>query len=315
MHMNDRCIHGLESLAETLSGCVLTVGNFDGVHIGHQRILRTARSLGDRDGVQVVAMTFDPPPDLVLRPSDPPERIVPLFEKTRLLLGGGCDLVVVVHADRDLLAMPAEDFVEQILIGRFAPTCIVEGPNFFFGRDRSGSIETLRGLADTGRFSLHVVDPVMLELEDESVRVSSTLIRRLILAGKIADAQRCLGREFALFGKIVPGTGRGSKLLGFPTVNLESAQQVTPADGVYAGTAEVAGASYPAAISIGTNPTLGGTDRTVEAYLIDCEGDFKGQDLVLRFVVRIREQLRLDSIETLKRQINKDVQRVREILK
>ncbi len=194
--MNDRCIHGLESLPASVRGCVLTIGNFDGVHIGHQRILQTARSLGDQEGAAVVAMTFDPPPDLVLRPHDAPHRITPSKERIRLLLECGSDRVVSVLTDKQFLTTTPQDFIENILVARFAPKHVVEGQNFFFGHKRSGNVETLAEASDRGGFRLHVVDPVMLELGDDPTRISSTLIRSLILTGQIVDVDVGRWRDF-----------------------------------------------------------------------------------------------------------------------
>jgi riboflavin kinase/FMN adenylyltransferase len=162
---------------------------------------------------------------------------------------------------------------------------------------------------------MHVVDPVTLDFPAGRAGVSSTLIRSFVEAGAIDEASRCLGREFCLFGRVVPGAGRGSKVLGFPTVNLQIQQQVVPGDGVYAGKAALAGQEFPAAISIGCNPTFGGEQRTVEAFLIGAKGDLQGSRMALRFVRRIGEQRRFKSAEALKAQIAKDVQRVREIIK
>ena len=292
---------------------MLTIGNFDGVHLGHQRIIQTARSVADAEGLPVVAMTFEPPPDAALRPEHLPRRITPPEARTRLLLEAGCDYVVIVPVDRELLTTTAENFIQQIVVKRFAPKHIVEGANFFFGRQRSGTVETLSEAAPAGGFEMHLVEPVTVELPQGRSRIASTLIRSLIEAGHVADAARCLGRQFALFGRVVPGSGLGRQL-GFPTINLELSEQACPADGVYAGKALLPAGQYPAAVSIGANPTLAVERRTVEAFLIDAQGDFYDQQAALHFLQRIRDQKRFDDIESLKDQIAKDVQRVRETL-
>ena len=312
--MDNRCLQGLGALPESIRGCVLTIGNFDGVHLGHQKIIATAGPLADKIDAPVVAVTFEPPPELALRPESSPQRITPAAQKRRLLLEAGCDFIVTLTADRELLAITPADFIEQTVVKRLAPSHIVEGRNFFFGRGRSGNIDTLRDASASGGFETHVVEPVMIGLPMGERRISSSLVRSLILAGRIDQARRCLGRQFALFGAVVPGTGRGKKLLGFPTINLDTGQQVIPADGVYAGRAELADSVYPAAISIGASPTLGGTGRSVEAFLIDAEGDFLGLEAKLNFVELIGEQQKLAGVEALRRQIVKDVTRVREII-
>ena len=318
---DERCITGLESLPAGVRGCVLTIGNFDGVHRGHRRIVETARELARAEGTVVAALTFEPPPDLVLRPDDAPERVVPPAVKGRLLREAGCNWVVTARTDRALLSLTPEEFVGQIIIRNFAPKHVVEGPDVFFGCMRSGNAETLRLAAAAGGFCMHVVDPVMLDITSGSSKVSSTLIRSLVEAGCVEDVRHCLGRDFALFGKVVSGTGRGRKLLGVPTVNLDTQQQVVPADGIYAGKAAIAGRDYLAAITIGCNPTFGGTRRSIEAFLMDmpaeqaaAKGSFCGQKISFRFTQRIRGQQKFESAEALRVQIDEDIQRVREIV-
>ncbi|MHC4984047.1 MAG: riboflavin biosynthesis protein RibF [Planctomycetota bacterium] len=311
--MIERLIQGLEAVGEKLRGCVLTVGNFDGVHVGHRRILETARALGEAEGSRVVVLTFDPPPDLVLRPADKPQRLTPHDEKCRLLLAAGADHVVKALSERKLLAMTAEEFVHLVILQRFAPRHLVEGENFFFGRGRSGNIDTLRLTGLRAGYVLHVVEPVLVELPEGPRRISSTLVRRLIAAGRIEDANLCLGRDFALYGRVLAGRGRG-RFLEYPTANVNPGEQICPADGVYAGTAAVAGQRTAAAISIGRKTTFGpGQDRCVEAFLLNARGDYYDEKMALGFKRRLRDQRQFGSAEDLKAQIAKDVERVREI--
>jgi len=313
--MKDRLIKSLENIPKALYGCVLTVGNFDGVHVGHQRIVQRCAELAGRGGCAAVAMTFDPPPDLVLRPGDMPQRITPTDVKAKLLREVGADYVVVATSTASLLEMSPQEFIEQVIIGRFAPSAVVEGENFRFGHGRSGDVETLASDA-AGGFEVHVVEPVTLELPGGPQRVSSTLIRRLISAGDVEAANRCLGGAFVLFGEVIRGTGRGAEQLGFPTANVQTCEQIIPADGVYAGRARCGDDEYLAAISIGTRPTLGSGPRAVEAYLMDLppdRSDFYGRQLALAFEARLRGQAAFDSTADLKAQIAKDVKRVREL--
>lgn len=293
----------------------MTIGNFDGVHVGHRRILQSARTLADAEGTAVVAMTMNPPPDLVLRPSDVPQRISPHDVKCRLLLEAGADWVVTARTDKALLTLSAEEFVDRVIVDRFAPRCVVEGHDFAFGRGRIGNVELLEAIGAERGFTVRVVEAVAAELADRMHRVSSTLIRRLLLAGRIEDANRCLAREFVLYGRVIPGQRRGREL-EFPTANLDTAQQVVPGDGVYAGKSVVGERRFATAVSIGDKPTLGpAQERTVEAFLIGAEGDYYGQSVALSFVRRLRDQLRFDGTEQLRAQIAKDVQAVRAIVK
>jgi riboflavin kinase/FMN adenylyltransferase len=296
---------------DALRGAVLTVGNFDGVHLGHQRILRTARALAHVSSAAVVAMTFEPLPVAILRPDAAPQRLTRWEEKLAQLERAGADAVVRLEADWPLLSLAAEDFVREILVKRIHPSYIVEGPNFGFGRGRAGNVDTLRALASRGGFQVRVVEPYRLELPgDGMVAVSSTLVRRLLAAGRVEDAARCLGRPHALVGQVVHGAGQGRKL-GYPTINLDAAGQMIPAEGVYGGWAEVAGLRRPAAISIGTRPTLGGGELVVEAYVLDEAGDWYATAARLELAARLRGQVRFGSREALTEQIGRDIEQVR----
>lgn len=307
-----RVVHGLEAVGRPLRGGVLTIGNFDGVHRGHRAILQTARSLADAEGRPVTALTFEPPPDLVARPSDEPRRLTPAAQKCALLLEAGADCVVVAATTRELLAMTPRAFIAEVVVGRFAARHVVEGRNFFFGHARQGTVETLRQASAANGYVCHVVAPVMAELPAGPTRVSSTLIRRLVAGGEVADAARCLGRDFVLYGTVVAGRGHG-RVLEFPTANLEPGEQVVPADGVYAGRAEVGGTNFAAAISVGRKPTFGPGERTIEAYLVGAAGDYYGRAMALSFAARLRDQRTFADADSLRGQIAKDVVRVREI--
>jgi len=289
---------------------VLTIGNFDGVHLGHQAILRAGRERADAAGASLVVLTFEPPPGAVLAPEQPPERIVPAEVKHRLLLEAGADRVAVAPADAGLLAMGPERFVREVLIARLRPRCIVEGPNFHFGRGRAGSIETLRAMTEEGGFEVVEVGPVT---RDGDERVSSSLIRDLIRRGDVAAAGECLGRAYVLHGRVVSGERRG-RLLAFPTANVAPAAVLTPGDGVYAARADLAGRTSPAAVSIGTRPTFGPAPRAVEVHLLDAAGDFYGQDIAVTLLRRLREQRKFPDAGALREQIAKDIERVREIV-
>ncbi len=311
--MQDRCITNWDNLPPAARQSVLTIGNFDGVHLGHQRILSTSRSLADTDDCSMVAMTFEPPPDLVLRPGDIPQRITPRQAKCEYILKGGADYVVVVEATRELFSMTPDEFIAEVVLARFAPRHVVEGQNFFFGRGRSGNVETLSEAGKKCGFVTHVVEPYMIELDGESQRVSSTLIRKLIADGRVRDATRCLGRNFTLYGKVISGHGHG-RLLEFPTANLKPDQQIVPADGVYAGKAKIDGEEFVAAISVGEKPTLGPANQTIEAFLLDASGDYYDKYMELSFVEHLRGQERFENMQKLQQQIKKDVEHVRKIV-
>lgn len=303
--------HGIESIDDALRGAALAVGNFDGVHLGHQRILRTAHALARVSSASVLAMTFEPHPLAVLRPEQAPQRLTLWDEKVRQLEAAGADAVVRLDVDRSVLSLSAEDFVREVLIKRVHPSYIVEGPNFGFGRGRTGDVALLGRMSARGGFQLRVVEPYAPTLSDgKPAVVSSTLIRECLTAGRVEDAATCLGRPYCLIGSVARGAGAGKKL-GFPTINLDVSDQLVPADGVYAGRVAVDGMRGRAAISIGHRPTLGGTSRVIEAFVLDAAGDWYGKTARLDLAKRLRDQIKFSDANALTEQIAKDVEAVR----
>ena len=311
--MSCEVVKGVDALPAGARGSVLTIGNFDGVHLGHRRILRAARELADGAGLSVCVLTFDPPPAAVLVPDQPLELILPTEVKGRLLCDGGADVIVVVEPTPELLAGGPEEFVRDVIIDRFGAAHLVEGPGFRFGRGRAGSVDTLARMAGGAGFEVTEVPPATIEVPGEgAVRVSSSLIRRLIRRGDVEAAGRCLTRPFTLHGRVVGGERRG-RVLEFPTANVDPGRLITPSDGVYAGSAEIDAVTYAAAVSIGTKPTFGQTARTIEVNLIDADGDFYGRAIAVTFLARLRDQQKFPDADSLRVQIAKDIQRVREL--
>lgn len=302
---------GIEAIDDAMRGAVLSVGNFDGVHLGHQRILRTAHALAQVSSTAVIVMTFEPHPIAVLRPDRAPPRLTSWPEKLRQFERAGAHAVVRLKAERAVLALSPEEFVREILIKRIHPSYIVEGPDFGFGRGRQGDVELLARMSFKGGFQLHVVEPYRLVLGNgEHVVASSTVIRRLLSAGQVEDAAACLGRPYALVGPVVHGAAAG-RHLGFPTINLDVGEQLVPVEGVYAGFAEVGGHRRRAAVSVGHRPTLGGGPLVVEAFVLDDGGDWYDATARLEIVSRLRSQMKFDGREALARQITQDVETIR----
>lgn len=301
-----------DSVAEvdaSYRGAVLTVGNFDGVHLGHQRILRTARALAHVSSSSVIAMTFEPHPLTLLRPEVAPARLSPWEEKVRLLGRAGADAVVRLQTDWPLLSISAEDFVREILVKRIHPSYIVEGPDFGFGRGRTGNVETLQAMSDRGGYRVHIVEPYRLSIGDGSVVVSSTSVREALLAGDVETAALSLGRVYTLVGRVMHGEAEGRKL-GYPTINLETQDQLIPGEGVYAGVSDIGGHRRVAAISVGHRPTLGGTGIVVEAFLLGESADLYHKMVRLEFHAFIRGQKRFESRDALTAQIASDIEQV-----
>lgn len=305
---------GIEHLDDALRGAVLTVGNFDGVHLGHQRIMRTAHALATVSSASVLVMTFEPHPLAVLRPQNAPPLLTPWEEKLRQFERVGVQAVVRLKVDAALLSLAAEEFVREVLIRRIHPSYLVEGPDFGFGRDRGGNVDLLRKMSAKGGFQVHVVEPYRLTLSDgEHAVASSTVVRKCLREGRIADASACLGRPYTLVGRVIHGEGLGRRL-GFPTINLDVGGQLVPAEGVYAGRAELAGRRRLAAISIGRRPTLSGATLAVEAFILDDAGDWYGESARVDVVRRLREQIRYERLDDLVEQMARDVEEVRRVL-
>jgi riboflavin kinase/FMN adenylyltransferase len=308
-------------------GAVLTIGNFDGVHRGHQAILRTARQEADRLGRPLAVITFDPHPAAVLHPQQSPGILTPLPLKAFLLEQCHVDVLVVIRDTLALLNQSPKDFVNQFLVPHFAPPAVVEGPNFTFGYGRSGTLQTLRQLGLENGFDVVEVPYTTLHLNQDQrgVVCSSSAIRRLLQEGKVGHAAQMLSRPYRLVGTTIPGRGIG-RTLGFPTANLNPVNQIIPSEGVYAGTVAVADsleeacrlpARRPAAFSIGRAKTFV-TDHPLllEAHLLETPvEDLSQKYLALDFVEWLRSQQRFESREALIHQISLDCQKARQILR
>ncbi len=290
---------------------VITIGNFDGVHRGHQAIVRRARVAAEAAGARVVALTFDPSPAAVLWADRVTPRLSTLGQRRAWLREAGADVVEVLEPTPQLLNLTPEAFVLQKL-ERFHPAAFVEGPDFRFGHKRAGDVHTLAAMGRTHGFDVHVVDHQEVELDDQTIAaVSSSLIRWLLGHGRVDDARRCLGRAHAVEGVVVEGEKRG-RTIGFPTINLKTADgMMWPGDGVYAGHAALAdGRILPAAISVGVKPTFGKRRRVLEAHLLGFDEDIYAQPVTLSFTRWIRDQYSFTGIEALKAQLARDVARV-----
>jgi len=306
-----KTVDGLEHLDKPLAQSVLTIGNFDGVHLAHQQLLAQAGLFAANTGGPVVVLTFEPHPLSVVTPKKAPERLTPPDEKFRLLSQAGADLVVVAKSEPKLLGIEAERFVDEIIWEKFHPTQIVEGPSFGFGRARRGTPELLKQRAAMHGCETHILQPVTLEIAaHETLLVSSTVIRGLIRDGKVRRAALCLGRPYALLGTVVRGCERGTGI-GFPTANLEPQSQLVPGEGVYSGAATVGDATHPCAISIGHTPTFDGRTQQIEAHLLDFSGDLYGQPMRLEFHRYLRGQQKFESTDELVAQLQRDVAGIR----
>jgi len=300
-------LHGIDGLRKLPQGAIISIGNFDGIHLGHQRILRTALKLASQNHAPLAVVTFEPHPLTVLRPQLAPPRLTLPQRKAELLAQAGVSHLVILPPEPSVLNLTAEQFW-QLLRDQVKPSWLVEGGSFNFGKGRAGTIEKLKEWSAQSPVKLQIVEGVEATLLDLSiVPVSSSLIRWLITYGRARDAAICLGRPCELEGKVIEGHKRGQKI-GVPTANLDCGDQLVLADGVYAGRSSVAGESYSAAISIGTLPTFGDYARQVEVHLIGFSGNLYGQTLRVEFLDWLRDQRKFPGIDSLKQQLNKDIQ-------
>jgi riboflavin kinase/FMN adenylyltransferase len=293
----------------------VTIGNFDGVHLGHRALIDLARETAGT-GAEVVAVTFEPAPAVVLGLPEVP-RILTAAERRRRLLDAGADRVLELETTPELLALDPEAFLDDLfrrLGGPFA--AIAEGPDFRFGRGRSGSIETLRKCGDDRGFRVVIPEERRVRLVDGlEVPARSSVVRRLLDLGRVEDAARVLGRPHTLVGRVVRGDQRG-RTIGIPTANLDLEGAMLPGDGVYAGIATLpGGVRRPAAVSIGTKPTFIETPRVAEVHVLDWEGtlDDYGWRLETSLDRRLRGQERYDGLEPFLAQLERDLDQVRRV--
>jgi riboflavin kinase/FMN adenylyltransferase len=294
---------------EKIAGCrdgIMSIGNFDGVHRGHQAMIASLGRIAAEQGVPAVIFTFDPHPITLLRPERSPPPLTTTERKLELLAHFGVEHVVVYPTDQALLNLSPREFFDQIVLEKFNACGLVEGPNFFFGHDRAGSIETLRELCRTSGRLLEIVRPVLVG----DRLVSSTEVRRLIAGGQLHAAGELLGSNYQLTGTVVRGAERGRQI-GFPTANLEGIATLLPGDGVYAGRARVGEAWFAAGINIGPNPTFADRQRKVEVHLLDFAGDLYGSRLCVEVFERLRETRQFDGIAALQSQLAEDIRRAR----
>lgn len=302
----------LSDVPADLGRTVVTVGNFDGVHLGHRHVLRRSREVAaDAGGLPVVAVTFDPHPIAVLRPEHAPPTLTGVDARVDLLAGAGADAVLVLPFTRETAGWSPERFVRDVLVDALHAAVVVVGANFRFGNRAAGDVSTLHELGATLDFTAEGI-----ALDGGPQVWSSTYVRNCLAAGDVEGAAEALGRPFAVTGPVVEGDRRGREL-GYPTANVPVSGAV-PEDGVYAGWLRRSdtGETHPAAISVGTNPTFDGErERRVEAYVLDRDDlELYGVEVAVSFVGRVRGMARFDSVEELLTQMADDVRRTRTLL-
>lgn len=290
---------------------MLALGNFDGVHLGHQAVLRLAAREAKERGTRFVAATFDPHPRSVLRPGSAPRLLSSTGLKKDLLIHHGADEVRVIRFDEELSRKSPEEFVEDVLVEELGATVVVVGENFRFGHRAAGDVGNLQRLmAERGGEARAVA----LRLGEDGGGINSTHIRALVSEGRVREVSELLGRPFVVRGEVVAGDYRG-RTIGFPTANVVPEPEVAvPEHGVYAGFVDVGGERYAACTNVGVAPTFARGESKVEAHLLDFDGDLYGEVVDVGFVEWVRGERKFSGAEELKEQISRDVERARGIL-
>ena len=295
-------IRHLETLPTNARGGAVAIGNFDGVHRGHLAIVERLLERADAVGGPAIVFTFDPHPVRLLRPDQCPPPLTWTERKAELLATHGVDWVVAYPTDEALLQLSAANFFQKIVQDALAAKAVVEGPNFYFGHNREGTIGRLAELCGAAGMTLDIVPPV----EIGGAIVSSSRVRELIHLGQIDAANKLLSAPYRIRGMVTHGAGRGAKI-GFPTANLSAVDTLLPAIGVYAGRAVVDNTTYPAAINLGPSPTFGDAMIRVEVHLIGFDGTLYNQPLEVDFLARLRDIRPFDSPNALIEQLNRDI--------
>jgi riboflavin kinase / FMN adenylyltransferase len=303
--------HNLNQIPQPFHHPVITIGNFDGVHLGHQTLFHTVKDRSRALGGQSVVITFDPHPIKLMRPDKQLPQLTTTKQKIKLLSSLGLDVLIVHPFSPEFGALPAREFIQSYLVQRLGAREVVIGHDYRFGRNREGDIALLQALGAEFGFPVHVVDAIQIN----DIVVSSTLIRNLIKNGQVLAAQNFLGRPYEITGQVVHGHGRGARLLGFPTANIAADNGLlVPGVGIYAVRVEMQGRIYPAVANVGTCPTFDNQELSLEVYLLDFDRDIYGECLAVQFVARLRDERRFADVPTLVDQIKKDVAAARQIV-
>ena len=307
-------VNNLDEIPTPFKRAVITIGNFDGVHLGHQALFREVIGKSRQIEGASVAMTFEPHPMQVLNKNYHPPLITLLEQKIELIGHTGIDVLICMPFTRQFAALTPREFVEDILIRRIGMAAIVVGRDYSFGRHREGNTRLLRTFAELFDFEVILADWIQRDTA-ETGRISSTKIRELVMDGKVNEVRPMLGRFYQLRGMVASGRNRGGRLLGFPTANLNLQDELCPKTGVYAVTVEWNARSYDGVANIGWSPTFDDHVFTVEVHILDFEENIYGQQIRVNFIKRIRDELKFASIEELAAQIQKDVVETRQILR
>jgi len=308
-----KVITQLEKISKPFNNAVVTIGNFDGVHIGHQALFHEVIEKADTIGGTSIAMTFEPHPMRVLKQNNHPPLITMYEQKKELIERSGIDVLICVPFTREFASLTARQFVADLLVRKIGMKAIVVGEDYGFGKNREGNLEILKSFASEMDFEVIVANWIKIA-KNFPDRISSTRIRELIMDGRMTAAQKMLGRYYQIRGNVVTGRDRGGKLLGIPTANINLHDELCPKTGIYAVTVEYGAKQFKGVANIGYSPTFDDHQFSVEVHILDFDEDIYSQKIRVNFIQRIRDEIKFSNIADLIEQIKKDIAYAREIL-
>ena len=306
-------IKHFDKIEKPYKNAVITIGNFDGVHLGHQALFHEVIEKADAINGTSVVMTFEPHPVRVLKQNGHLALITIYEQKVELIESSGVDVLICVPFTKGFATISAKEFVQDVLLKSIGMKAIIVGKDYTFGKNREGDIDLLKTYAKDLGFDVIVADWIQAS-KNLPDRISSTRTRELIMEGKVDEAQKLLGRYYQVRGKVITGRNRGGKLLGFPTANITLQNELCPKNGIYAVTVEYSGKIYQGVANIGFSPTFDDHIFSVEVHILDFNENIYGQKIRVNFVQRIRGEKKFSNIPELSDQIKKDIVRVRNIL-
>ena len=308
-----KIIDRLENISQPFKNAVITIGNFDGVHIGHQALFHEVIEKADAIDGTSIAMTFDPHPIRVLQKNNNPPLITLHEQKTELIERSGMEVLICIPFTKEFASLTAEDFIKNLLVDKIGMKAIIVGGDYTFGKNREGNLAVLKSFASQLGYEVIVADWIKAA-QNVSDRISSTKIRELVMAGNIEPASKMLGRHYQIRGRVVKGRDRGGKLLGIPTANINLQDELCPKIGIYAVTVEYNNRIYKGVANIGYSPTFDDNEFTVEVHLLDFTENIYDEKIRVNFIERIRDEKKFADISELKEQINQDIKAADKIL-
>ncbi len=308
-----RIVNHLEDIEIPFKNAVITIGNFDGVHIGHQALLHMVIEKAHAIEGTAVAMTFEPHPMRVLAHQAHPPLITLIEQKTELIAKSGIDVLICIPFSPEFAAIPAPNFISDLLVKRIGMKALVVGPDYTFGQNRQGNLGLLQKMAPEFDYDVLVVDWIQ-PANGHAQRISSTRIRELVMQGQMAAAKKLLSRYYQIRGQVAHGRNRGGRLLGFPTANINLQDELCPKQGIYAVTVELDGRTWQGVANIGYSPTFDDHIFTVEVHILDFDQNIYGKIIRVNFIERLRDEIKFDGVTSLSDQIRHDVEDARQVL-